>query len=316
MPLNNSYDEQAVIQAIASALETFYGTLIEKIDGLNIQKVMKRKNPYLYRAKAMQSATEIVDSVLTAFVSSSEETIFGNCFFEPIAIAATNEVLPQIDQFEEKMNLVWLDYDGAFSEGMLSDIETLCRRLYVGSMFFISCNYSFAGKASEKRSAFEKSVGDYFEPDIEKSRYTNNGIPLIIQELINNLILKVLEKRNRSDSSRNVQYMQLLFLKYKDGAPMLTIGGILVDDELKDRIINSNILQKLIYCSRDNECFNIEVPKLTYKEIQLVLREIPITDKEYEENKERFHGIGLDEIRKFEKIYRYYPYYTEGCLNT
>ena len=89
MPLNNAYDEQAVIQAIASALETFYGTLIEKIDGLNIQKVMKRKNPYLYRAKAMQSATEIVGSVLTAFVSSSEETIFGNCFFEPIAIAAS-----------------------------------------------------------------------------------------------------------------------------------------------------------------------------------------------------------------------------------
>ncbi len=81
MPLNNSYDEQAVIQAIASALETFYGTLIEKIDGLNIQKVMKRKNPYLYRAKAMQSATEIVDSVLTAFVSSSEETIFWKLLF-------------------------------------------------------------------------------------------------------------------------------------------------------------------------------------------------------------------------------------------
>ena len=65
MPLNNSYDEQAVVEAIASALETFYETLIEKIDGLNIQKVMKRKNPYLYRAKAMQSASEIVDSVLT-----------------------------------------------------------------------------------------------------------------------------------------------------------------------------------------------------------------------------------------------------------
>ena len=81
MPLNNLYDEQAVIQAIASALETFYGTLIEKIDGLNIQKVMRRKNPYLYRAKAMQSANEIVDS--------GEETIFGNCFFEPIAIAAS-----------------------------------------------------------------------------------------------------------------------------------------------------------------------------------------------------------------------------------
>ena len=31
MPLNNSYDEQAVIQAIASALETFYGTVRRKI---------------------------------------------------------------------------------------------------------------------------------------------------------------------------------------------------------------------------------------------------------------------------------------------
>ena len=64
MPLNNSYDEQAVVQAIASALETFYGTLIEKIDGLNIQKVMKRKNPYLFRAKAMNGAAQIIDAIL------------------------------------------------------------------------------------------------------------------------------------------------------------------------------------------------------------------------------------------------------------
>ena len=89
MAINNSYDEEAVVEAIAKALETFYGTLIEKIDKLDIVKVMKRKNPYLYRAKAMENASEIVESVLSAFVSSSEETIFGNCFFEPIAIAAS-----------------------------------------------------------------------------------------------------------------------------------------------------------------------------------------------------------------------------------
>lgn len=228
----------------------------------------------------------------------------------------TNEVLPQIDQFEKKMNLVWLDYDGAFSEDMLTDIETLCRRLFVGSMFFISCNYSFAGKTSEKREAFRKNAGDYFDEDIDKNRYTNNGIPVIIQELVNKIIQKTLDKRNLYSENGNVQYMQLLFLKYKDGAPMLTVGGILVDDDLKDKIIKSNLPEKLVYCSFDNNCFPIEVPKLTYKEIQFVLRNIPVTDEEYEENKENFHGIGLDEIRKFEKIYRYYPYYTEGCLNT
>ena len=89
MAIGTGYNEQEVIQAIADALETFYGSLIEKIDGLDIVKIMKRKNPYLYRAKAMENASEIVENVLSAFVSSSEETIFGNCFFEPLAIAAS-----------------------------------------------------------------------------------------------------------------------------------------------------------------------------------------------------------------------------------
>ncbi len=89
MAINSMYDEKKVVKAIASALETFYDSLITKIDQLDIEKIMKRKNPYLYRAKAMQNASEIVESVLTAFVSSSEETIFGNCFFEPIAIAVS-----------------------------------------------------------------------------------------------------------------------------------------------------------------------------------------------------------------------------------
>ena len=90
MAINNGYNEEAVVEAIAEALNNFYNSLIEKIDKLDIRAVMKRKNPYLYRAKAMENASEIVESVLSAYVSSSEETIFGNCFFEPIAIAASN----------------------------------------------------------------------------------------------------------------------------------------------------------------------------------------------------------------------------------
>lgn len=87
-PINNSYDEELVKRAIANALENFYGSLINKIDAINIKDVMKSKNPYLYRAKSMQTSADIIQSILQAFVSSSEETIFGNCFFEPIAIAA------------------------------------------------------------------------------------------------------------------------------------------------------------------------------------------------------------------------------------
>lgn len=90
MPINTSYDETEVVKAIAVALESFYSSLINKMDSLTIKKVMKRKNPYLFRAKAMNGASQIVDAILAAFVSSSEETVFGNVFFEPIATAAAN----------------------------------------------------------------------------------------------------------------------------------------------------------------------------------------------------------------------------------
>lgn len=88
MAINESYNEREIVEAIAISLETFYTNLIKKIDSLNIKTVMKRKNPYLFRAKAMCGAAQIVDAILSAFISSSEETIFGNVFFEPIATAA------------------------------------------------------------------------------------------------------------------------------------------------------------------------------------------------------------------------------------
>lgn len=89
VPINNDYDDQLVVLAISKALSDFYTSLIAKINNLDIKKVMSNKNPYLFRAKAMSSASSIVDAILSAYVSSSEETIFGNVFFEPIATAVS-----------------------------------------------------------------------------------------------------------------------------------------------------------------------------------------------------------------------------------
>lgn len=110
MAITQYYNEEEIVAAIATALEDFYTTLISKIDDLDIVKIMKRKNPYLYRAKAMQNASEIVESVLSAFVSSSEETIFGNIFFEPLAIAASggNKALAEgIDLMVQEGNTIY-----------------------------------------------------------------------------------------------------------------------------------------------------------------------------------------------------------------
>jgi hypothetical protein len=89
VPVNSGYDEERVAQAIAKGLEDFYGALIKKMDEIDLQTIAKRKNPYLFRAKAMNGASQIIDAIMSAFLSSSEETIFGNAFIEPLAIAAS-----------------------------------------------------------------------------------------------------------------------------------------------------------------------------------------------------------------------------------
>ena len=45
MPINDGYNEDAIIQATATALDEFYTRLIAKLDKLDVKKVMKNKNP-------------------------------------------------------------------------------------------------------------------------------------------------------------------------------------------------------------------------------------------------------------------------------
>lgn len=72
-------------QKIAELLDAFYHRRIEKITTLRLKHTLKRKNPYLYRAIGVQKASEIVEGLLMAYMSSSDEGIFGDAFFEPLA---------------------------------------------------------------------------------------------------------------------------------------------------------------------------------------------------------------------------------------
>lgn len=109
-PLNTSYDEEKVLEAVSNALTEFYASLTRTLDNIDIDKILKRKNPYLYRAKGISSAGQIVGGILAAYVSSSEETVFGNTFFEPIAIVASGgqkAVTEGVDITVDKDNTIY-----------------------------------------------------------------------------------------------------------------------------------------------------------------------------------------------------------------
>src|SRR5205809_236323 len=69
----------------------FYEIRLKKLNDLTFSGIMKRKNPYLFKAKNIQTAEEIVRYILDAFLSSQEETIFGN-LMEELAIYVCGKV--------------------------------------------------------------------------------------------------------------------------------------------------------------------------------------------------------------------------------
>jgi hypothetical protein len=83
--LGSNLDPDELEALIARCLQNFYERRINKIKELELRKVLSTKNPYLYRALGTENASEIVEGILSAFISSSDEGIFGDAFFEPIA---------------------------------------------------------------------------------------------------------------------------------------------------------------------------------------------------------------------------------------
>lgn len=79
-------DPDRLKNLIAKKLVEFYRCRIEKLANLKLKVILRRKNPYLYKAIGTHDAYSIVSEILKAYISSSDETIFGQVFFEPIAI--------------------------------------------------------------------------------------------------------------------------------------------------------------------------------------------------------------------------------------
>ncbi|AGX88532.1 PmeII family type II restriction endonuclease [Candidatus Symbiobacter mobilis] len=70
---------------------TFHEKRIQSLDGLQLSQVLKRKNPYLFKAKYVLTAEQIIKGLVDAHISSNEETIFGD-WLEGLAIFINNKV--------------------------------------------------------------------------------------------------------------------------------------------------------------------------------------------------------------------------------
>jgi hypothetical protein len=66
-------------------ISLFHDNRLNKLKKLKLKTILRKKNPYLFKAKNLLTAQDLVKSILDAYLSSQEETLFGD-FLEKLAV--------------------------------------------------------------------------------------------------------------------------------------------------------------------------------------------------------------------------------------
>jgi hypothetical protein len=82
---------QDVRNYVQQNIGDFHSGRLQSIRQLKLNQILRRKNPYLFKAKNVLLAQDLVRILLDAYLSSQEETIFGN-FLEGLAIYINGKV--------------------------------------------------------------------------------------------------------------------------------------------------------------------------------------------------------------------------------
>jgi hypothetical protein len=77
--------KEDIVGFIEPNIQSFHKRRLDNLLALRLGNILKRKNPYLFKAKALNTAQDLVKPILDAHLSSQEEGIFGD-FLEELAL--------------------------------------------------------------------------------------------------------------------------------------------------------------------------------------------------------------------------------------
>ena len=106
----SSLDWTALTAFAEERIAAFHQKRLDNLHRLKLKTVLKRKNPYLFKAKNLLTAGDLVTTLLDAHLSSQEEAIFGD-FLEELAIYINAQIFGGRKSSSEGIDLEF-DRDG------------------------------------------------------------------------------------------------------------------------------------------------------------------------------------------------------------
>lgn len=228
-----------------------------------------------------------------------------NCI--QIIFGESNDVLPSL-QWNVK-TIIWLDYDTQLNDTMLVDISFFCAGAVPGSVIIVTVNAHTSPQESAKH-LFQKlveQVGEEKVPaDVSGRNLKGWEKAKIYRRIITNEIYQTLTQRNGGlEGGSKIKYKQLFNFHYADDAKMLTVGGLLHEENQLD-IVDKCAFENLSFVSSDDTHYKIEIPKLTYRELRYLDAHLP-----YDRNLRELL-IPEEDVKKYAQVYRYFPTFAEA----
>lgn len=247
----------------------------------------------------------------------SDEVGFKRAYFNrPYSIVSvehghSNGIIPDLLDDKDlcsKPWVVWLDFDYELNPSVVEDMRKLAEGAPINSVLVFTLNAlpSKYGKTRERQAYLEETLGSVVPDNLTVRQCREPYLQLTLAELSTKFMTSVTAKISRSG-----KFVPAFRLPYKDGAPMITFGGIILGEEKADQV--QEIVNGGNWAGMTDE--QIVAPHLTVKEAIQMQSLLP-TDNAITRDQIRKLGFDLtdSEIAVFQKYYKHYPSFAQVVL--
>lgn len=220
----------------------------------------------------------------------------------------SGEVLPRLFADEGIRNrpwLIWLDYDYELDESVRDDIRAVIENAPVNSILLATFNGHEMGygRTPERPDRLRDLLGALVPDDLPKAACKDDRMQDTLADLSLGYMRSV-----AVEVARPGGFVPAFRAIYRDGAPMVTVGGILPARGAA-RIAADLVAEPSWPC---RPAIPIKVPHLTLREAAVLQAQLPRNDRL---TRAAVQALGFDledeQIAAFEAYYRQYPAFAQ-----
>ena len=229
----------------------------------------------------------------------------------------STQALPTLDW--DKPVILWLDYDSVLKDYMLEDdLQQFFANAQPGSVIFITVNSkSYDNDSFEEDETRLDRLGKEVGTGNIPSDIENEDVWLNKSETYRKIITGVInydhiDPRNSGEpEGKQVRFQQLANFVYADDAKMMTLGGILLNDQIQDSFEKASF-SKLEFVRTDDRQYEIPTPNLTFEEMRGLDQHLPGPIDE--DNDDYDVPVPEDTRKEYAEVYKYFPRFVESEL--